>query len=230
MEKKAVIIPAAGSGIRLGSDIPKPFLDLKGKTILQRSIECFLEVEGLVQVIVASSKNYLKVCGEICDEVISEDVSFQVIEGGKERQHSISNAISLLSSDVVLVAIHDAVRPFVKRHYIEECFNIAAECGGAVLGIPAKDTIKRVSSKILIEETPHREHLWQAQTPQVFKKELLQKAYQNALQSNFVGTDDSSLVERIGVTIKMVEGDRRNLKITYPIDLKVAELIISESL
>jgi len=230
LEKKAVIIPAAGSGTRLGSDIPKPYIKILGKTILQRSIERFIDVEGLTQVIVATSVNYLKDCQEIFENINYSNISFQVIVGGTERQYSIENALNELSDDVSLVAIHDAVRPFVDSEQISNCFKAASEFGGAVLGVPAKDTIKKVDKENIIKETPDRSELWQAQTPQIFKKELLKEAYKFAIDNNFLGTDDASLVERIGGHIKMIESSRNNFKITYPLDLRVAELIIENNL
>lgn len=230
MKKKAVIIPAAGSGVRLGSDIPKPFIELSGKTILQRSIECFLGVEGVVYVVVATSLDNFETCNRIFEEFKQPDISFNLVKGGAERQASILNAMNTLPDDIELVAIHDAVRPFASLESIEECFRAASELGAAIVGVPVKDTIKKIDANERIVETPDRSELWQAQTPQIFKKDIIREAYQFAVKENFLGTDDASLVERIGVDIKMVEGDRKNLKITYPIDLKIAELIIKDGL
>ncbi|MEQ8523829.1 2-C-methyl-D-erythritol 4-phosphate cytidylyltransferase [Gracilimonas sp.] len=225
MSKLSVIIPAAGSGERMASDIPKPFLKVGSKTILEHTISRFLEVPDVVQIIVATSKKYIPEIKSIFDQVPTT-LDIQVVEGGKERQFSIYNALKLVSPNSELVAVHDAVRPFVRKQLIEECCSVASKVGGAVLGVPAKDTIKRVDKNKVIEDTPNRSFLWQAQTPQVFQKALLMKAYESALKDHFVGTDDASLVERVGGVIQMVEGDRENLKITYPIDLKIAELIL----
>ena len=134
----------------------------------------------------------------------------------------------MVRREIELVAVHDAVRPFVSVENILQCISVAEQVGGAVLGVPAKDTIKKVNSEGVIVETPKRAQLWQAQTPQIFQKALLGKAYDIAIKEGFFGTDDSSLVEHIGGKVKMVEGDRSNLKITYPIDLKIAELLIQE--
>lgn len=230
MGNKAVIIPAAGSGTRMGSDVPKPFIKISGKTILQRSIECFLGIKGLDQVIVATSKDYIEDCKKIFDKFKESGVVFLAIEGGAERQYSIQNALNKLDENIELVAIHDAVRPFVHPDHIRSCFKEAAEYGGAILGVPAKDTIKKVNTEYIIEETPDRSVLWQAQTPQVFKKDLIRKAYASAITNKFLGTDDASLVEKIGGKVRVVEGDRGNFKITYPIDLKIAELILMNNL
>ncbi|WP_421772882.1 2-C-methyl-D-erythritol 4-phosphate cytidylyltransferase [Gracilimonas sp.] len=225
MSKLSVIIPAAGSGERMGSDIPKPFIKVGDKTILEHTISRFLEVPDVAQIIIATSKNYIPTIKSMFEK-LATDIQLNVVEGGSERQFSIYNALKLVSAECELVAVHDAVRPFVRRQLIEECCEYALSVGGAVLGVPAKDTIKKVDADKVIKSTPDRSVLWQAQTPQVFQKGLLVKAYESALEESFIGTDDASLVERIGGTIQMVEGDRENLKITYPVDLKVAELIL----
>ncbi|MBR9918541.1 2-C-methyl-D-erythritol 4-phosphate cytidylyltransferase [bacterium] len=225
MKSKAVIIPAAGSGTRLGSDVPKAFIEVSGKTILQRSIECFLNIDGMMQIIIPAPKNYISTCKRICSELESRSVSLEVVEGGSERQYSIWNGIKVLNTGVELVAVHDAARPFVKEELIVNCFKTADEFGGAVLGVPVKDTIKEVKGYLEIKSTPERDSLWQAQTPQVFTKDLIVEAYRSALKEDFLGTDDASLVERIDGRVKMVMGDFENLKITYPVDLKMAEII-----
>lgn len=209
----------------MGSDVPKAFIEISGKTILQRSIECFLNIDGMMQIIIPAPKNYISTCKRICSELENRSVSLEVIEGGSERQYSIWNGIKVLNSDIELVAVHDAARPFVKEEFIANCFKIADEFGGAVLGVPVKDTIKEVKRDLEIRSTPKRSSLWQAQTPQVFKKDLIVEAYESALKQDFLGTDDASLVERIGGKVKMVMGEAENLKITYPLDLKMAELI-----
>ncbi|HET8866356.1 MAG TPA: 2-C-methyl-D-erythritol 4-phosphate cytidylyltransferase [Gracilimonas sp.] len=227
MLKLSLIIPAAGSGVRMGSEVPKPFIKIGDKTILEHTISNFLDLPNLVQVIVATSEEYKEVVGSVFKSFAS-DVEFRVVKGGSERQHSIYNALQYLSEDAQLVAVHDAVRPFVRKDLISKCCVVAGKIGGAVLGVPAKDTIKKVDGDGNVEMTPDRSSLWQAQTPQVFQKKLLIEAYEDAIRSNFIGTDDASLVERMHGRIQMVEGDRENLKITYPIDLKVAELILRE--
>ncbi|MEX0723392.1 MAG: 2-C-methyl-D-erythritol 4-phosphate cytidylyltransferase [Gracilimonas sp.] len=224
MSKLSVIIPAAGSGVRMGSDIPKPFLKVGGRSILEHTMAKFLEVPDLVQIIIATSEEHFSEVKAMF-EGTSKNVEFKVVEGGRERQFSIYNALKEVSVQAELVAVHDAVRPFIRPELIIECCRIAEKHGGAVLGVPAKDTIKEVEGDNLISNTPDRSVLWQAQTPQVFQKKLLMEAYESALEDNIVGTDDSSLVERIGGEVQMVEGDRENLKITYPIDFKIAKLI-----
>lgn len=225
MTKATLIIPAAGSGSRLDEEISKPYIQLGGSSILEHTIRTFLEFDILSQVIVATSQAYIQQAESILKKIIPDEVSFAVIEGGRERQHSIFNTLEHVA-DNNLVIVHDAVRPFVKLVHIRECCEAALETGAAALGVPAKDTIKRLDNDNIIRDTPSRKYLWQAQTPQVFKKEIIREAYSRAFEDNFVGTDDASLVERLGYRVKMVEGDRSNFKITYPLDLKLAKLLL----
>ncbi len=227
MTKTALIIPAAGSGSRLNRDIPKPYIRLAGKPILEHTVRRFLSLESLAEVVVATSREYLEEAGGILKGIASSSLSFTVVEGGRERQHSIYNALQEIDESEIVI-VHDAVRPFVNASQIEACCRTAEEVGGAVLGVPAKDTIKKVDDGLIIKDTPSRRYLWQAQTPQVFRKEILVEAYRQAMEVGFVGTDDASLVERIGRKVKMVEGDRSNFKITYPLDLKLAGQLLEE--
>ncbi len=206
-------------------EIPKPYLQISGRTILEHTIRRFLPLEGLRQIIIATSEEYLDTAEEILDGFVPEEISFQCLAGGQERQHSIYNALDK-TSDTDLTLIHDAVRPFVKLNHIEVCCRTASEVGAAVLGVPAKDTIKRIDEEQLIMETPDRKSLWQAQTPQVFRTELIIEAYDKALQDDFIGTDDASLVERLNQKVRIVRGEQSNFKITYPLDLELAELLI----
>lgn len=212
----------------MGSRLAKPFIPLKGKAILEYTLEKFLLVDSVSQIIVATAKESMGKVSEIFLRLHRNDITFRVVEGGSERQYSIQNALEVLSDDADLVAVHDAVRPFIEPKIIERCIEACNHCEGAVVGVPAKDTIKKINEDLEIQETPDRSCLWQAQTPQIFRKDILIRAYRQAAKDNFTGTDDASLVERIGGSIRMVEGGRENLKITYPIDLKVAELIVKE--
>lgn len=228
MISKALIIPAAGAGNRMQKETPKPYLKLDGKTILERTISRFLPLEGLRQIVVVTSEACVGIADHILDEVVPETILTKSLVGGKERQDSIYNALEPLT-DVDLVIVHDAVRPFVKLRHIEACCQAAYEVGGAVLGVPAKDTIKHVDEQMMIQKTPSRKYVWQAQTPQVFKKALIVRAYGKSREDGFRGTDDASLVERLGEKIKMVEGDQSNFKITYPLDLDLAQLLIDKN-
>lgn len=210
------------------TETPKPFLQLSGKTILARTLDQFSALEGLVQVVVATSQEYVEEVRNTLEDRFSDAVLHSCIAGGSERQDSIHNALNELA-EVDLVIIHDAVRPFVEQVDIRDCCRAAADVGAAILGVPASDTIKRINDKQLIRQTPERKYLWQAQTPQVFRKDLIVKAYEKALSDQFSGTDDASLVERIGQQVKMVRGRHSNIKITYPLDLEIAKLLIGKN-
>lgn len=227
MTTKALIIPAAGVGSRMQKEIPKPYLQLGSCSILEHTITRFLGLDGLRSVIIATSESYLDEASNILEEILPVDVEGGTIAGGKTRQESIYNGLQEVL-DVDLVIVHDAVRPFVKHRHIEKCCNQATQYGAAILGVPAKDTIKRIDDNNIVQETPPRKYFWQTQTPQIFQRSLLFEAYESARQESYIGTDDSSLVERLGKKVKMVQGDRSNFKITYPLDLQLAELIIKE--
>lgn len=209
-------------------ETPKPYLQLGDGSIIEHTIRRFLGLEGLQQVIIATSEAYVDKAQNMLANILPNSVEGRCLEGGETRQDSIFKALNKVST-VDLVIVHDAVRPFVKLQYVEECCSQAARYGAAVLGVPAKDTIKRIDEDNVVQETPPRKYLWQTQTPQVFQRSLLHEAYESARKENYIGTDDSSLVERLGEKVKMVQGDRSNFKITYPLDLQLAELLIKES-
>src|SRR5690625_433708 len=225
---KALIIPAAGSGSRMQKEIPKPYLEVKNRTILERTIRVFLPLDSLRQIIVATSEWYLDRARGILETMLPDHITGQVVAGGQQRQDSIRNALRV-TGDATLVLVHDAVRPFVKLKHIQACCRAASETGAAVLGIPSRDTIKRLDDRRLVLDTPSRATMWQAQTPQVFKKPLLVEAYERAAADQFTGTDDASLVERMGRPVRMIEGDRSNIKLTYPVDLELAALMIDKT-
>ncbi|MDX1640131.1 MAG: 2-C-methyl-D-erythritol 4-phosphate cytidylyltransferase [Balneolaceae bacterium] len=229
MEKQqlALIIPAAGKGERLGEDVPKPYIDIAGKTVLEYTLSRFREVSGLGEVIVSTSDEYIEKTEKILQEVFPQ-LKCTVVQGGAERQDSIRNALEKISDRTGLIAVHDAVRPFVKKEEIENCIEEASRSGGAVLAIPARDTIKIAKQNLEIEQTPDRKRLWQAQTPQIFWAALLREAYQYANDHKFIGSDDSSLVEKIGGKVVLVKGSSENFKITHPHDLNVARYLIME--
>jgi len=224
-QQLALIIPAAGKGERLGGNIPKPYIKVSGKSILEFTLLKFKDVSGLGEVIVSTSPGYMDETLELLN-LVFPNLKCTVVEGGNERQDSIRNALEKISDKTGLIAVHDAVRPFVNKDDIEKCIDEASRSGGAVLGIPARDTIKIVGKNFEIEETPNRKQLWQAQTPQIFWAALLREAYQYAAEHNFLGSDDSSLVEKIGGKVVFVKGSSRNFKITHPHDLDMARYLI----
>ncbi len=229
MEKQQVglIVPAAGAGKRLGKEIPKPYLNLAGKTVLEHTLQAFMNIESLGEVIVSTSPDYVDLTKEILSSLFP-DITTHVVLGGLERQDSIRNALNKISGKTGLIAVHDAVRPFVELKEINKCIKGATRWGGAILGSPAKNTIKKVNTDLEIMDTPDRSMLWEAQTPQIFWAALVREAYDYAYHHDVKGYDDSSLVEKIGGKVVMIKGSDKNFKITYPNDLKVAEYLLKE--
>lgn len=228
--KNTVIIVAAGSGKRMKSAIAKQYIELKGRSILSYTIETFEKSNNIDEIVLVTNSSSLDfVKNEIIDVFGFKKVKC-VVEGGKERQDSVYNGLKQVSSDTDVVLIHDGVRPFVDDNCIAELESVAMEYGACVLGAPVKDTIKVCDTDKNIIDTPKRDTLWLAQTPQCFKYSVITEAYNKAMDDGFYGTDDSMLVERLGIKIKMVEGDYNNIKITTPEDLYIGEVILENIL
>lgn len=192
---------------------------------MEHTIRRFLSLDGLRSVIVSTSESYQDRVERILEDVLPVEVSGLCVAGGVERQHSIFNALQKVG-ETDLIMVHDAVRPFVTLSQIERCCRAASDAGAAVLGVPVRDTIKIIDQDLFVKDTPSRKYLWRTQTPQIFKKSILINAYSKAFDDGYIGTDDASLVERLGDKVKMVESDHTNFKITYPLDLKLARLLI----
>lgn len=225
MAKIAVIIPAAGAGKRFGGDVKKPFAQIDNRPVFIRSVELFLNREDVCQVILAvSPEDY-----DVVKEKYAANIMFmgiKLVRGGKERFESVKLALAAVPDEADLVCIHDAVRPCVLESWINLVFEKAAAMGAAILAAPIPGTIKRVE-KDTIRETVSRTGLWEAQTPQVFKKEVITAAYaQLPVDAN--PTDDAQVVELSGHKVGIIESDRRNLKITTPGDLTLAAATLKD--
>ncbi len=222
MSSLGFIIPAAGSGRRMGTDIPKPFIELAGEPLIVHTLRRLLEYDQTREVAIACSTDWMSrvevLVRPLCEQA---EAQCHIVEGGQERQDSVYRGLLALNA-VDLIAVHDAVRPFVKPENIRKCCEKAAKEGAAILGVPVRDTIKIVNDDRSIRETPDRRRLWKAQTPQVFQAGLLKKAFEEAGKQEFVGTDDASLLEWMGQKVFVVEGSQDNFKITYPSDLERA--------
>lgn len=217
--KVTMIVAAAGVGKRMGLGYPKQFFEYKGKPLFIMPLEVAQNSKIVDEIVVVTNKENVSLVENYCNQYgLSKIV--KVIEGGKERQNSIYNALKYdNNSDIILV--QDGVRPFLKEKYIEECCRVVAEERlGAVVGVQVKDTIKVINESFEVVSTPKRADLVAVHTPQAFEGKLLKKAYEIAERENFLGTDDSSLVERIGGKVKIVLGDYDNIKITTQEDLK----------
>lgn len=219
MKNVYVIIGAAGSGKRMGAPLPKQFLHLGGKTILEKTVDKFVSGDIVKQIIVVTSEDYVDFCGELLVDHIQAG-KLQVIVGGKERQDSIYQAIKQLKADGIeendIVLIHDGVRPYASRELIHAVAEKADAEGAAIAAVPPKDTIRHIE-----EGTLERDKLCLVQTPQGFRFSLIEEAFEKAMADGFYGTDDASLVERLGHAVAIVPGENTNIKITTPEDLAV---------
>lgn len=217
------VILAAGKGLRMGGAVPKQFMELEGRPVLAHTLLAFEAAPSIDSMVIVSDNaewirnNILKPFS------IAKPVLFA--DGGRERQDSVWNAINGLSN-CELVAIHDGVRPLVTVDVIEESIAAARVYGAAVVGMPSRDTIKEADDKGFAIRTPDRSRLWTIQTPQTFRLDLLKEAHEKAREDRHLGTDDSSLVERLGHPVRLIEGSYKNIKITTPEDLTAAALYL----
>lgn len=221
------ILAAAGQGRRMGGGSNKAFLPLLSCSILLRSaraLSASAEIDALV--VVAAAGEEEEVRRELAQEPALKP--WQVVQGGTERQHSIAKALAALPAEAAYVAVHDAARPLVQPALISAAVAAARQHRAAGLAVPVKDTIKESNAEGFVAATPRRESLWAIQTPQVFEASLLRRAYADAAAAGFLGTDDASLVERLGVAVRLVPGDYSNIKITTPEDLLIAEAFLRQ--
>ena len=217
--KKSVIITAGGSGKRMQSDVPKQFLNLAGKPILMHTIEKFYAADSNFELIVTLPESERWRWNELCG-VHHFSIRHKIIPGGESRIESVRNALEFCTGD--LIAVHDGVRPFVQADVILNCFQTASEKGTAVPVVPIDQSIRKISGTH--SELRNRSNYKLVQTPQVFRREILLAAYADTEKAEF--SDDAGLVESCGNTIYLVDGNRENIKITTPFDLKIATLLV----
>lgn len=223
-----VIIPAGGIGSRLGADRPKQLLDVAGQLMLTRTCRAFLGIAAIGQVVIALPADHAQTAiDSIRPHLEAADFDRLVFTiGGATRQDSVRAGLARLDSALSLVLVHDAARPLVDRATIERCLDAARTFGAAIAAISVKDTLKQAGDAGVIAATVDRSGLWQAQTPQAMRREHLERAFAHAEQTGFVGTDEASLLEAAGIPVQLVEGSERNLKITHPEDLRLAEALL----
>ncbi len=234
----SVILPAAGLGTRMGrasaektGTSRKQFMLLEGSPILIHTVRKFAACDRVSEIVVAVRRDDMEwVSGLLRREI--HDKPVRVVEGGDSRQQSVSNALATLSADTDLVAVHDAVRPFIDLETIDKVLDAAAETGAAIVGIVPVDTVKQVSraptGRARIRATIPRDKLVLAQTPQVFRYDLLKRAFRTAAEDGFTGTDEASLLERLDLEVTVVLGSDRNIKITKPSDMDLARLLLEQ--
>jgi len=226
--KTIAIIPAGGAGKRLKANVAKQYLLLDHIPVLVHTLKVFQKSKMIDSIVLAVPQDDLaSIRQEVIDRYGITKLT-KIVAGGKERQDSVRNALSAIKGKCDIVVIHDGVRPFVTQDLIKRIFDAAKIEGAASAGVKAKDTIKETKKDNIIAATIPRQNLWLTQTPQAFKFDLLKEAYQSADNENYYGTDDASLVERIGKKVKMIEGSYENIKITTSEDLIIADALMKK--
>lgn len=219
--KHILIIPASGSGIRFGSKIPKQFLKIDGKEIIAHTIERFHSLKIIDEIYIAAQADNFDKLKKIISKNIFTKVK-SIVEGGETRQASVFNALNVIEcekNDVIMV--HDAVRPFLSKKLIIDLIDECHKSGGVIPGIKINDTVKRTDEKQFIQKTLSRENLWTVQTPQVFRCDIIKNSFAKAVAKNFVGTDEAAVVEFAGYPVKIIPGEKTNIKITVKEDMKL---------
>lgn len=217
--KAGLLLLAAGEGKRFNTPLPKVFVPLAGVAMLHRSLAPFLETPTIKEIIIASPPQFI----EKIRALIGRSEKIRVVAGGDTRQQSARNALDALTDDVDFVVVHDAARPLVTRELIDSVLGASKIHGAAVAALPIVDTVKRVQGEF-VEATLRREVLWAVQTPQAFHRTLYEDAQRRASSENIQATDDAALIEHFNLSrVAIVEGCRRNIKITHPDDLTLAE-------
>ncbi len=217
------VVVAAGTASRMGG-IDKVMAQLKGEPMIVHTVREFQNCDAISEIVIVTREDLILPITNLCKNMPKVTA---VVAGGKSRQESVHRGLNALSSKVKLAAIQDGARPLISWQVIDRTVRAANTYGAAAPAIPVKDTIKVVEGR-LVKETPDRAKLFAVQTPQVFDFDLLRGALKKAEMDNAQVTDDCSAVERLGMKIKIVEGDERNIKVTTPLDLKLAEMLMEE--
>lgn len=219
-----VVIVAAGSASRMGG-IDKVMAPLAGEPMIARTVRAFQDCDAVKKIVVVTREDLILPITSLCSGMSKVKA---VVAGGSSRQESVHLGLNALSGEVQLVAVHDGARPLVSWQLIDRVIRAANTYGAAAPAIPVKDTIKVVKGGV-VEQTPDRSNLFAVQTPQVFDFDLLRGALKKVEQEQLQVTDDCSAVEQMGMRVKIVEGDERNLKVTTPMDLKIAQMLLEET-
>lgn len=223
LKRCGAVIVAAGSASRMGG-IDKVMAPLGGTPMVARTAAAFQNCDAISEIVIVTRPDLIRPISVLCAGM---DKVRAVVAGGSSRQESVWLGLNALSEDIQLAAIHDGARPLVSNLVIDRTVRAANSYGAAAPAVPLKDTIKVVKGG-LVEKTPDRATLQAVQTPQVFDFDLLRGALKQAEEEKAAVTDDCSAVERLGMKVKIVEGDERNLKVTTPMDLKIAEMLLEE--
>ncbi len=217
------IIVAGGSGTRMNTEIPKQFLLLNEKPVMMHTIKAFSASPQKPEIVVVLNQQHFNIWQQLCEEH-QFNLPHTLISGGKTRFESVKNALDTID-ETAIIAVHDAVRPLINTAIIAEAYEKASIDGNAVVAVPSKDSV-RLQTANGSSRSLNRAEVFLVQTPQTFQSAILKKAYEQEYEASF--TDDASVVERSGVLINLLRGDPENFKITFPADLRLAEMIINE--
>ena len=224
--KAVAIIVAAGKGVRMKSDRPKQYLSLKKEPVLRHTLKIFNACDDIEQMILVVPQSDISYCRQTILSGIVIKKKLQIVAGGRRRQDSVEKGLLAVEDRESVIVIHDGVRPFVDPGLIARCIEGAIASGACIAAVPLQDTLKSVGDDHIISTTVDRSGLWIAQTPQAFRYDIIARAHQAAKKEKIAGTDDAVLVERMGLPVKITHGSRRNIKLTDPEDLKLAEAIL----
>ncbi len=230
--KVLAIIPAAGMGLRMGANTPKQFLLLGDMPILAVTLKVFQRCNLIDYIVIVVPGHEINFCKKNIVDKYGFNKVYKVVAGGKRRQDSVRMGL-YAAKEIIdnndIVVIHDGVRPLVETSLIERAIKEAEMHPAIIVGVPAKDTVKEVDKNGYVNKTHNREQIWIIQTPQIFKFELIFMAHEQAYSKNWQGiTDDSMLLENLGIPVKVIKGSERNIKITTPTDLELAKFLYSK--
>lgn len=223
MHNQFLIVVAGGTGSRMKSDVPKQFIELDGIPIIIRTLNCFLNYNPTIKIIISIHKNYKFYLETILTKFAIEQASLQIVFGGETRFNSVKNGLDLINDENAIVAIHDAARPFVSYQTIKNCFEMAAIKGNAVPCIDVNESLRKISNNI--NTAVNRNEFKIIQTPQCFLASKIKNAFNQVYTSIF--TDDATVLESYGEKIILVEGNEENIKITSPYDLLISKALLS---
>jgi 2-C-methyl-D-erythritol 4-phosphate cytidylyltransferase len=221
--RAGAVIVAGGTGKRMNAGIPKQLLELSGRAIIEWTLDQFVRCPAVTEIVVVSETGILDRIREIASRLAGKPIT--VVPGGTERQDSVRNGVAAVGTDCGIIAVHDAVRPFVTIEEITRCIEAATADGAAVLMRPVRETVKTVHGGF-VASTIDRDTVWIAQTPQAFRRDILEEAHRRAAAEGFTGPDDAVLVERLGYPVRAVPGSDLNIKITTAADFAVAGFLL----
>ncbi|MDZ4184091.1 MAG: 2-C-methyl-D-erythritol 4-phosphate cytidylyltransferase [Desulfuromonadales bacterium] len=225
--KTLAIVPAGGSGRRMGADKPKQYLSLAGSPILVHTLKALHASPAIAEIYLVTPSDDMTYAETLLKQECPFEKITRIIAGGPTRQDSTRNGILASGDEHGILLIHDGVRPFITADLIERVIRAATLEGAAIAAVPVRETVKKLGEDHRLT-TINREDLWLAQTPQAFRRDIIWKAHEDALKNGILATDDAALVERMGIAVKLVQGAWDNIKITTPEDLALAELLVKK--